>query len=276
MKVNYSKSLHNKSRCLNTMKSFLTFKIINTGVFLYFQKVLSLKLGRKPSSIRTAILFCFICTAWRGEYLTIIPRARMDYWCVSLLLNVFYRSLNVNLRLPIGKLVRKMNSNRFISCSWIRNLSVWLESAHWRLCHPLLLLTCFFLTYVISWIAKRFFRNFVLILTFSFLGYFTEVLCAAFYKILIKYFDVLIIIIISIIIAIILDSLQVLQWLQGFWKRRLFYRDTLFQLKWVLVLGPYTFKSVITLICSWLMLFSTIEAGVCFRVAHAFLAPPTH
>ena len=116
MKVSYSKSLHNKSRCLNTMKSFLTFKIINTRVFLYFQKVLSLKLGRTPSSIRTAILFCFICTAWRGEYLTIIPRARMDYWCVSLLLNVFYRSLNVNLRLLIGKLVRKMNSNRFISC----------------------------------------------------------------------------------------------------------------------------------------------------------------
>ena len=115
MKVNYSTSLHNKSRCLNTTKSFLTFKIINTGIFLYFQKVLSLKLGRTPSSIRTAILFCFICTAWRGEYLTIIPRARMDYWCVSLLLDVFYRSLNVKLRLLVGKLVRKMNSNRFIS-----------------------------------------------------------------------------------------------------------------------------------------------------------------
>ena len=51
-----------------------------------------------------------------------------------------------------------------------------------------------------------------MILTFSFYEYFTEVLCAAFYKILIKYFDILIIIIIiSIIIVIILDSLQVLQ-----------------------------------------------------------------
>ena len=90
--------------------------------------------------------------------------------------------------------------------------------------------------------------------------------------------QIFIIIIIINIFIIILDSLQVLQWLQGFWKRRLFYRDTLFQLKWVSVLGPYTFKSVITLICSWLMLLSTIEAGVevCFRVAHAFLAPPNH
>ena len=30
--------------------------------------------------------------------------------------NFFYRSLNVKLRLLIGKLVRKVNSSRFISC----------------------------------------------------------------------------------------------------------------------------------------------------------------
>ena len=45
-----------KSRCLNTMKSFLAFKIINSGIFLYFKKVLSLKLGRTPSSRQQ---FCF-------------------------------------------------------------------------------------------------------------------------------------------------------------------------------------------------------------------------
>ena len=39
-----------KSRCLNTMKSFLIFKIINSGIFLYFLKVLTLKLGKTPSS----------------------------------------------------------------------------------------------------------------------------------------------------------------------------------------------------------------------------------
>ena len=44
-KVNY-----NKSRCLNTMKSFLTFKIISTGIFKYFQNVLTMKLGITPSS----------------------------------------------------------------------------------------------------------------------------------------------------------------------------------------------------------------------------------
>ena len=36
------KSLHNKSRCSNTIKSFLTFRITNTRIFLYFQKVLDL------------------------------------------------------------------------------------------------------------------------------------------------------------------------------------------------------------------------------------------
>ena len=37
-KVSYSKPLHNKSRCLNTMKSFLAFKVISTWIFVYFQK----------------------------------------------------------------------------------------------------------------------------------------------------------------------------------------------------------------------------------------------
>ena len=37
-KVSYSKSLHNESRCSNTMTSFLTFKIINTRIFLYFPR----------------------------------------------------------------------------------------------------------------------------------------------------------------------------------------------------------------------------------------------
>ena len=37
--------------------------------------------------------------------------------------------------------------------------------------------------------CKGFCRNFVLILTFSVYEYFTEVLCTVFYKILIKYFE---------------------------------------------------------------------------------------
>ena len=45
-----------KSRCLNTIKSFLTFKIINSGIFLYLKKVLTLKLGKIPSSWQQ---FCF-------------------------------------------------------------------------------------------------------------------------------------------------------------------------------------------------------------------------
>ena len=45
-----------KSRCLNTMKSFLTFKIINSGIFLYFKNVLTLKLGKTPISRQR---FCF-------------------------------------------------------------------------------------------------------------------------------------------------------------------------------------------------------------------------
>ena len=50
-----------KSRCLNTTKSFLTFKIINSGIFLYFKKVLTLELGKTPSS-RQRFCQCFIFT----------------------------------------------------------------------------------------------------------------------------------------------------------------------------------------------------------------------
>ena len=49
--------------CLNTLKSFLTFNTINPGILLYFQKVLTLKLGIKNTQVTTAILFCFIFTA---------------------------------------------------------------------------------------------------------------------------------------------------------------------------------------------------------------------
>ena len=38
-----------KSLCLHTMKSFLTFKIVNSGIFLYFKKVLTLP-GKTTSS----------------------------------------------------------------------------------------------------------------------------------------------------------------------------------------------------------------------------------
>ena len=70
-KVSYYKPLPNKSRCLNTMKSFLTFKVINTRIHLYFQNVLTMK---RWQNIRctTAILFCFILTAQRGEYNVIV------------------------------------------------------------------------------------------------------------------------------------------------------------------------------------------------------------
>ena len=58
MKGNYSKSVHNKPRRLNTMKSFLSFEIINTGIFFFFffQNVFALKLGKTPSSRQR---FCF-------------------------------------------------------------------------------------------------------------------------------------------------------------------------------------------------------------------------
>ena len=60
--VSCSKPLHNKSCCLNAMKSFLTFKVINTWIFLYFQKVLTLKLWQNIQ-FTTVILSCFIFTA---------------------------------------------------------------------------------------------------------------------------------------------------------------------------------------------------------------------
>ena len=61
-KVSYSKPLHNKSRCLNTMKSFLAFKVISTWIFAYFQKGFTIKLWQK-TQFTTAILFCCIFTA---------------------------------------------------------------------------------------------------------------------------------------------------------------------------------------------------------------------
>ena len=50
-----------KSRRLNTMKSFLTFKIINSGIFLYFIKV-SYSETWQNTQFMIAILFCFIFT----------------------------------------------------------------------------------------------------------------------------------------------------------------------------------------------------------------------
>ena len=71
-KASYSKPLHNESRCLNTMKSFLTFKVINTWIFLYFQKLLLSTFGKTPSSRQRMILFCFMFTAKCGEYSVIV------------------------------------------------------------------------------------------------------------------------------------------------------------------------------------------------------------
>ena len=61
-KVSYSKPLHNKSCCLNTMKSFLPFKVISTWIFVDFQKGVTMKLWQN-TQFTTAILFCFIFTA---------------------------------------------------------------------------------------------------------------------------------------------------------------------------------------------------------------------
>ena len=60
-KVSYHKPLLNKSRCLNTMKSFLAFKVISTWIFVYFQKGFTMKLWQN-TQFTTAILFCFIFT----------------------------------------------------------------------------------------------------------------------------------------------------------------------------------------------------------------------
>ena len=48
----YSKLLHNKSRCLNTIKSFLAFKVVSTWIFVYFQKGFTMKLFGKTPSLR--------------------------------------------------------------------------------------------------------------------------------------------------------------------------------------------------------------------------------
>ena len=61
-KVSYSKLLLNKSRCLNTMESFLAFKVISTWIFVFFQKGFTMKLWQN-TQFTTAILFCFIFTA---------------------------------------------------------------------------------------------------------------------------------------------------------------------------------------------------------------------
>ena len=55
-KVSYSKPLHNKSRCLNTMKSFLAFKVSSTWLFVYFQKGFTMKLWQN-TQFTTAIFF---------------------------------------------------------------------------------------------------------------------------------------------------------------------------------------------------------------------------
>ena len=54
-----------KSRCLHTMKSPLTFKIINFGIFLYFYSCIKSSYSEtwQNTQFTTAILFCFIFTA---------------------------------------------------------------------------------------------------------------------------------------------------------------------------------------------------------------------
>ena len=63
-KASYSKPLHNKSRCLNIMRDFLALKIINTWIF---KKFLLWNFWQN-AQFTTAILFCFIFTAYGGEY----------------------------------------------------------------------------------------------------------------------------------------------------------------------------------------------------------------
>ena len=54
-----------------TMKSFLAFKVISTWIFVYFQKGFTMKLWQN-TQFTTAILFCFIFTAYGGEYNNIV------------------------------------------------------------------------------------------------------------------------------------------------------------------------------------------------------------
>ena len=53
---NYSKSLRNKIRLFKHHEVFSYLQNINSGIFLYFKKVLTLKLGKTPSSGQW---FCF-------------------------------------------------------------------------------------------------------------------------------------------------------------------------------------------------------------------------
>ena len=94
-KVSCSKPLHNKSRCLNTMKSFLAFKVISTWILAYFQKGFTMKLWQN-TKFTTAILFCFIFTAKRDEYNVIVRDSKpgsdclnyQDHWvCIKQLLD---------------------------------------------------------------------------------------------------------------------------------------------------------------------------------------------
>ena len=71
-KGSYSKPLHNKSRCLNTMKSFLVFKVISTWIFVYFQKGFTMKLWQNTQFTTANFVLLYIHRA--------IPRARMGYW----------------------------------------------------------------------------------------------------------------------------------------------------------------------------------------------------
>ena len=59
-KVSYSKPLHNKSRCLNTMKSFLAFKVISTWIFVYFQKGFTMKLSQNTQFTTATFLLLHI------------------------------------------------------------------------------------------------------------------------------------------------------------------------------------------------------------------------
>ena len=61
------KPLHNKSRCLNIIKSFLTFKVSNTRIFSYFHKVLTMKVWQN-TQFTTAILFCDFVQPNRKRY----------------------------------------------------------------------------------------------------------------------------------------------------------------------------------------------------------------
>ena len=58
--VSYCKPLHNKSRCLNTMKSFLAFKVISTWIFVYFQKGFTMKLWQNTQFTTANFVLLYI------------------------------------------------------------------------------------------------------------------------------------------------------------------------------------------------------------------------